>query len=251
MAVFASVLLLSSPLEAERTAGRLLITAWLVASFSLATCLQSLLTTTITAGSGWEADNTVDKLYYKLESGQLAPCSPPGFYLDVLLGNAGRGNKRDNIIDAMAAVAHRLESSAGHLKTPHSITSCMEKAAKGTHVFLITAVARCWYKKSLLYRRGLIIEGEEALLAIPTGFAMKKSYYLRHEIDHIARRLVETGWNHRRARKLFWLCQEQENSLRELNPWNIRLFLGVMCIGCSLSAVVLGIELVVGCMPAR
>ncbi|KAH7942743.1 hypothetical protein HPB52_000692 [Rhipicephalus sanguineus] len=74
LALLASVFLFSSPLRSMRSSSRIVLAAWMAACFSLAAYTQSLLTASVTAGARWEADDTLDKIYPKLEAGELLPC---------------------------------------------------------------------------------------------------------------------------------------------------------------------------------
>ncbi|KAH7943426.1 hypothetical protein HPB52_008149 [Rhipicephalus sanguineus] len=77
----ASLLLLSlvaSQLRSMRSSSGIMLAAWMAACFWLAAYTQSLLTASVTAGARWEADDTLDKIFPKLERGELLPCAVPG-----------------------------------------------------------------------------------------------------------------------------------------------------------------------------
>ncbi|KAH9377815.1 hypothetical protein HPB48_013508 [Haemaphysalis longicornis] len=251
MALTASVLLFSSPLTTERTAARFVLAAWYLACFSLAVYLQSLLIASVTSGLGWEADNTLERLYPKVISGHLIPCCLPGFIFDVIFNKAGRNDQQFSIVDAIAAASQRFEKHSGPLKTRDSLAGCMNKVAKGTHVYVGFGGMDCWHNKEHWYQQHNTVEGQETLLTIPTGFAMRKDYYLRRHIDLIGRRLVETGWNDRQENLEHWRCFGKENLRKELNLPVVRQLFGVISVGCSLSLVVFGVELLLGFTAAH
>ncbi|KAH9377886.1 hypothetical protein HPB48_021171 [Haemaphysalis longicornis] len=244
MALTASILLFSSPLTTKRTAARFALAAWFLACFSLAVFLQSLLIASLTSGLGWEADNTLEKLYPKLNSGNLVPCCLAGYAFDEIFEKAGRGDKHYGVLDVMAAAAQRYEKLRGNMKTRDSVTGCMEKAARGTHVFVGFGRQHCWYNRIPWYQRGYIVEGEETLLMFPVGFAMRKDYNIRKQMDLIVRRVFETGWLDALDRRTFWKCSTNENIRKEPTMPDKWLLLGVLIVGCSLSLAFFCVELV-------
>ncbi|KAH9377892.1 hypothetical protein HPB48_023108 [Haemaphysalis longicornis] len=245
MALTAALLLFSSPLATKRTAARFALAAWFLACFSLAVLLQSLLIAGLTSGLGWEADNPIEKLYPKLNSGHVIPCCLAGSAFDEIFENSGRDNKHYSVLDVMAAAAQRYEEMAGSMKTRDSVAGCMEKAARGTHVFVGFGRQHCWYNRVSWYKRGYIVEGKETLLVFPVGFAMRKDYNLRKQIDLIARRVFETGWLDALERRTFWKCSTNENFRKEPTIPNNWLLLGVLVVGCTLSLAFFCVELVV------
>lgn len=251
MALTAGILLLSSPLTTERTAARFVLAAWSLACFSLAVHLQSLLIASVTSGLGWEADNTIERLYPKVNSGHLIPCCLPGLIFDVIFSKAGRNDQQFSVIDLIAAASQRFEKHSGPLKTRHTLAGCMNKVTKGTHVYVGFGGMHCWHYKEPWYQQRNTVQGRETLLTIPTGFAMRKDKYLRRHIDLIARRLVETGWNDRQQNLEHWRCFGKENLRKEFNLPGIRQVFGLLSVGFSLTLVVFGVELRLGLTAAH
>ncbi|KAH8024855.1 hypothetical protein HPB51_001768 [Rhipicephalus microplus] len=156
---------------------RVVFAAWMAACFSLAAYTQSLLTASAMAGARWEADDTLDKIYPKLETGELLPCVVAHTYFALWLREAGLHHRRQrNLIDAMAAAAARLEArtSADDVVALDHM-SCLEKVTKGTHMYLTVTSDLCLYVADSKD----IAKGKEVLTAILGGFPMRNDYSFR------------------------------------------------------------------------
>ncbi|KAH9377955.1 hypothetical protein HPB48_006102 [Haemaphysalis longicornis] len=167
------------------------------------------------------------------------------YFFNEMFKKAGRGDKRNSVLDVMAVAAQHFDKMATNIITKDSLEGCMEKAARGTHVFVGLGKMHCWYNLVPWYRQGYIVEGQEMLLVFPVGFAMRKDYYLRREIDLIARRLFETGWYDALDRQFYRKCLTNENFGKESILPDNRHLLSVLGGGCSLSRVFLCAELLV------
>ncbi|KAL1419978.1 hypothetical protein MTO96_024771 [Rhipicephalus appendiculatus] len=206
LSLLASAFLFSSPLRSTRSSNRIVLAAWMAACFSLAAYTQSLLTASATAGARWEADDTLDKIYPKLEAGELLPCVVARTYFDLLLREGGlHPSRRRNLIDAMATAAarRRARTSADDVAVRHH-EGCMEKVTKGTHLYFTVTSDLCIYVSDSPH----IAKGKEVLSTIVGGFPMRNNYSFRREIAWLIRQAFEAGWNIRWKRRMLWNCSE-------------------------------------------
>ncbi|KAL3194879.1 hypothetical protein MRX96_016048 [Rhipicephalus microplus] len=248
-ALLASVFLFSSPLRSTRGSSRVVFAAWMAACFSLAAYTQSLLTASAMAGARWEADDTLDKIYPKLETGELLPCVVAHTYFALWLREAGLHHSRQrNLIDAMAAAAARLEArtSADDVVALDHM-SCLEKVTKGTHMYLTVTSDLCLYVADSKD----IAKGKEVLTAILGGFPMRNDYSFRREIAWLIRQAFETGWEIRWKKKMFWNCSEilaGVSARAPASPLDARQFVGVFYGCCCASLASLAIEIIFNCI---
>ncbi|KAH7959035.1 hypothetical protein HPB49_007412 [Dermacentor silvarum] len=242
LALVASVFLFSSPLQSKRTGSRIVLAAWMAAGFSLAAYTQSLLTASVTAGARWEADDTLDKVYPKLQAGELLPCVVARTYFDLLLREAG-AHRRKNVIDVAAAVRRRrARTSAADDVVARNHETCLKRVARGTHMYLTTGSDLCLYRGDSRY----IAEGKEVLSTIVGGYPMRNDYHFRREIAWLTRTVFEAGWDLRLTRKMFWSCPEGYlggNARAPASPLDARQFVGVFYGCCCVSLASLAAEI--------
>ncbi|KAH9376361.1 hypothetical protein HPB48_023099 [Haemaphysalis longicornis] len=162
-----------------------------------------------------------------------------------------RNDRHFSILDAMAAAAQRFEKLPGPVKTRDSLAGCMKKAAKGTHVYVGFGGMHCWYNKQRWYQQGLIVEGQETLLTIPCGFAMRKDYHLRRQINLIARKIGGDGLELPPTEGCWsGSALGRKNVKNEIHLPHIHQLFVVIGVGCLLSLVFLSGEFLVAKMSA-
>ncbi|KAG0426107.1 hypothetical protein HPB47_026759 [Ixodes persulcatus] len=106
-------------------AGRIVLFCWTAGGFSLVVYFQSLLTSSLSSGYVWDADDTIEKLYPRLASGKLLPCVVKGIYFERLLLQV---DDKQGIIGVMAAARRR--SSNKDSTVSDTINGCMEKVLR-------------------------------------------------------------------------------------------------------------------------
>ncbi|KAH6932193.1 hypothetical protein HPB50_003647 [Hyalomma asiaticum] len=195
LALAAAVLLIASPLRtaSERsTANRTILACWLLAGFSLAAYTQSLLTATLSAGPGWEADDTIEKAARKLRDGRLLPCVEWASFFHYLITSTSE--KRGDFLGAMAFAAKRWSRNTDQITGNLSV--CASRATKGTHLILDFDETRC----VLSSLADGLVQGKSSVSGVFYGFPIKKYHRLRRPFFSLVRRILETGWHVRDER---------------------------------------------------
>ncbi|KAM7289572.1 hypothetical protein ISCGN_029701 [Ixodes scapularis] len=185
--VFVSTAMLFSypiPQRFERVlAGRIMFFCWMVGGFSLATYLQSLLTSSLSSGYGWDADDTIDKLYPKLASGKVLPCVIRGKFLYHQL----QSDNKQGIIGAMAAAQQRSPNKNSTLSD--TIDGCRDKVLRGSHVFLSEDFEEC----SLAKLGNMVTAGKETIYTLYMSTPVRKHFPLRAIYGRLVTRIFETN----------------------------------------------------------
>ncbi|KAH8036617.1 hypothetical protein HPB51_002671 [Rhipicephalus microplus] len=241
-ALIATTLSLSAPIHPEHArsrSGRVIMACWMLACFSLTAYTKSFLTASLMSKRVWEADDSLDKMLPKLQYGRLLPCTANNSFINVLLSRAdGSGG---DVIDFMAMATRRW----GHKQADISGSreACLERASRGTHVFLTETFEIC--KKARFEDRLAI--GERPVLSLIAGFPIKKNHPLSSELRTVVNRISETGWNEhiRRTtqRNITNISSDEEASMHLETLVALYLYfcvLGLICLllECACSRVI-------------
>ncbi|KAM7289595.1 hypothetical protein ISCGN_029724 [Ixodes scapularis] len=123
-------------------AGRIVLFCWMAGGFQLGVYFQGLLTSSLSSGYVWDADDTIEKLHPRLTSGKVLPCVLKGSYFDRLLLQS---DETQGIIGAMAAARRRSPNK--NSTVCHTFKECMKKVLGGSHVFLSHEKHGCFVVK--------------------------------------------------------------------------------------------------------
>ncbi|KAH6943395.1 hypothetical protein HPB50_020892 [Hyalomma asiaticum] len=133
LALMATTLSMSATIRDEHgrsRSGRLIMSCWMLACFSLTSYTKSLLTASLMARPVWEADDTVEKMSPKVERGRLIPCAENNSFMEVLLERAdGSGS---DVVDTMALATRKWARKKSDFTG--TIEACLERTKRGTHM---------------------------------------------------------------------------------------------------------------------
>ncbi|KAG0417566.1 hypothetical protein HPB47_005515 [Ixodes persulcatus] len=155
---------------------------WMVGGFSLATYFQSLLTSSLSSGNGWDADDTIDQLYPKLASGKVLPCVIRGTIMEHQL----QSENKQGIIGAMAAAQQRSPNKNSTLSDTNG--GCRDKVVRGSHVFLSLDFEEC----SLAMLGNMVTVGKETIYTLYMSTPVRKDFPLRAIYGRLVTRIFET-----------------------------------------------------------
>ncbi|KAG0428846.1 hypothetical protein HPB47_024200 [Ixodes persulcatus] len=195
-------------------AGRIVLFCWMAGGFSLAVSFQSLLTSSLSSGYGWDADDTIDKLYPKLASGKVLPCVTKGTYYETLLLQS---DDQEDIIGAMAAARRR--SSDRDSTVSDTDEGCVEKVLGGSHVFLSHNMHECFIAE----HGSMVTSGKDTIHWLYGSTPVRKDLPLRNSYGQLVARMFETGLLPNRMSLRYWNCSrfgdmQVNNSSKR---WNI------------------------------
>lgn len=239
MALTAAVLMLSSavPRRFKRSSsGRTVFISWFVAGFSLSVFCHSLLISSVTSGTRWEADDTPAKLWPKLTEGRVSVCTEEATYFNVLLKSSVNDT---DILGTMSRATIR------HPKLFYSGTGleCFERVARRTHVYLSEKWNPC--DVDVAKHGHSITVGKEPIQTLFTGHPVKKGFRYRREIAFVVGRIFETGWDKRVDDLDSRNCSlTAVKGVPPMVPVDVSRCLSLYFILCGFAAVVLVFEVV-------
>ncbi|KAG0417568.1 hypothetical protein HPB47_005517 [Ixodes persulcatus] len=204
------------PQRFERVlAGRIVLFCWMVGGFSLATYLQSLLTSSLSSIYGWDADDTIDKLYPKVASGKVLPCVLRGTFMDTLL----KSGDKQGIIGAMAAAQQRSPNKNSTVSDTQK--GCTDKVVRGSHVFLSVDFEEC----NLAIFGNMVTVGKETIYTLYMSTPVRKYFTLRATYGRLVARIFETHLQSDDVRALQSNCSRfgDVEDLEEFMRWNAEL----------------------------
>lgn len=235
MALVAAVLMLSSavPRNFERSSsGRTVLISWFMAGFSLSVYCQSLLTSSVTSGTRWEADDTPAKLRPKLTQGKVSICTEQGTYCNFLLETSL------NDTDVLGAMSRAVKYNP-NIYFSGTVHECLQKAARSTHVFL----SENWNPCDVVKLGKYITIGREPIQALFSGHPVRKDFPYRREIGFIIKRIFESGWDKRIDSLSSWNCSSSANEPPPIVPIDVTRFLSLYFVCCGFAVVVLVLEI--------
>ncbi|CAN7946730.1 unnamed protein product, partial [Ixodes pacificus] len=214
-------------------AGRIVLFCWMAGGLSLAAYFQSLLTSSLSSGYDWDADDTLEKLYPKLESGRVLPCAKRNTYFERLLR---RSDGKQGIIGAMAAARRRSPDKDSTVSDTEQ--GCMDKVVIGGHVFVSADLGVCGQASY----GNTVTRGKDVIHTLYGSTPMKKDSPLRDSYGHLLARIFETGWELRQAGMKSWNCSRFGDRGVSLVAHDVRQFLWPYYVCCLAAAIVLAIE---------
>lgn len=239
MALMAGVLMLSSavPRNIERSSsGRTVLICWYMGGFSLCVYCQSLLTSSVSSGMRWEADDTPTKLRPKLMEGKVSICTERATYSNLLL--ASSVNDTDILGDMSRATKYYR-----NLFFSGTVQQCFDKVARLTHVFLSGSRNPCEAGGDK-YGNSITV-GKEPIQPLFTGQPVKKGSGYRREFAFIMGRLFETGWDKRVDLLKSWNSSCSTLTAPPIVPLDLSRFLTLYFMCCGFSVLVLVLEIAV------
>ncbi|KAM7289591.1 hypothetical protein ISCGN_029720 [Ixodes scapularis] len=192
-------------------AGRIVLFCWMAGGFSLAVYFQSLLTSSLSSGYVWEADDTIEKLYSRLASKKVLPCVLKGSYYDRLLRQS---DDKHGIIGAMAA-ARRLSSNKASTVS-YTTKDCMEKVLGGSHVFISHEKHQCFLAK----HGNRLTSGKDTIYGVYASTPVRKDWPLRNSYGQLVARMFETGLLSNRMSLRYWNCSRIRDMQVSLAPYD-------------------------------
>lgn len=236
MVLVAAALMLSSALPrrlGRSSSGRTVLVSWFVAGFALSVYCQSLLTSSMTTGTRWEADDTPAKLLPKLVEGKVSVCIEHTSYFQSLL----RSSVNDtDILGDMSRATKRHPK----LLFSGTVHQCFEKAVRRTHVYLSERQNPC--DVDVTNRGRSITVGREPIQTLFSGHPVKKGFRYSREIAFIIRRIFETGWDGRGDLLDSWNCSSSVIEAPPIIPVDATRFLTLYVMCCGFAIVVLILE---------
>ncbi|KAM7289575.1 hypothetical protein ISCGN_029704, partial [Ixodes scapularis] len=182
----ATVMLFSYPVPQRFEhvlAGRIVLFCWMVGGFSLAVYFQSVLTSSLSSRYGWDADDTIDKLYPKLLSGKVLPCVKRGSFSEHLLL---RSDDKQGIINAMAAARQR--SPDKNSTQSDTDEGCTDKVGRGSHVLVSFDWSGCHRSKF----GNEVIPSKDTIYTEYGSTPVRKDFPLRDSYGQLVARIFET-----------------------------------------------------------
>ncbi|CAN8000546.1 unnamed protein product [Ixodes hexagonus] len=215
-------------------AGRIVLFCWMAGGFSLAVYFQSLLTSSLSSGYGWDADDTIEKLYPKLATGKLLPCVKKGTYFDrLLLQSIGK----QDILGAMAAARSRASNKNSTIS--NTIAGCMNKVVRGGHVLVSFDFGDC--------ARGefgsTVTLGKDSIHTLYGSTPVRKNFPLRDSYGKLVSSIFETGWELRALNLFNWNCSRFGDRELSVSSYDATQFLPVYYMSCGVAAIVFVAEL--------
>ncbi|CAN8031985.1 unnamed protein product [Ixodes persulcatus] len=217
-------------------AGRIVLFCWMAGGFSFAVYFQSLLTSSLSSGYHWDADDTLEKLYPKLESGRVLPCVMRNTYFERLLRWS---DGKQDILGAMAAARRRSPDKDSTVSDTEE--GCLDKVVRGGHVFVSADLGVCGQASY----GNTVTRGKDAIHTLYGSTPMGKDSPLRDSYGHLLARIFETGWELRQAGMESWNCSRFGDIEVSLVAHDVRQFLWSYYVCCSAAAIVLAIEVLI------
>ncbi|KAM7289596.1 hypothetical protein ISCGN_029725 [Ixodes scapularis] len=215
-------------------AGRIVLFCWMAGGFQLAVYFQSLLTSSLSSGYVWEADDTIEKLYSRLASGKVLPCVLKGSYFDRLLLQT---DDKQGIIGAMAAARRR--SSNKNSTVCDTTKECMKKVLGGSHVFLSHEKHECFIAK----HGNRLTSGKDTIHQLYASTPVRKDLPLRNSYGQLVARMFETGLLPNRMSLHYWNCSRIRDMQVSLVPFDATQFRRVYYLCCGAATIVFVVEL--------
>lgn len=217
-------------------AGRIMLFCWMAGGFSLAVYFQSLLTSSLSSGYVWEADDTIEKLYSRLASKKVLPCVLKGSYYDRLLRQS---DDKHGIIGAMAA-ARRLSSNKASTVS-NTTEDCMEKVLGGIHVFISHEKHQCFIAK----HGNRLTSGKDTIHRLYASTPVRKDLPLRNSYGQLVARMFETGLLSNRMSLRIWNCSRIRDMQVSLVPYDASQFRRVYYLCCGAATIVFVVEVMI------